>query len=135
MPTIAYDAASGTAPWPTEASAGVDEPLTLLVLRLRAPLGGYRADTTIGLPYDAWAERRPSIEAVSAAVRDQVERDDRLTVRALEVTVDGGTISVSLQVDVTADAGRVVTAQVAGTLYGVSGVSTWYVTGMIGVSR
>jgi len=134
MPTIAYDAASGTVPWPTEVAAGVDEPLTLLVLRLRAPLGGYRADTTIGLPYDAWALRRPSAEAVRAAVRGQVERDDRLAVRTLTASVTGGQISIALAVDVTSD-GPTVTAQVAGTLYGVDGVSTWYVTGMIGVSR
>jgi len=135
MPTIAYDAASGTVPWPTDVAAGVDEALTLLVLRLRAPLGGYRADTTIGLPLDAWAERRPTPEAVRAAVRGQVERDDRLTVRTLDATVTGGEIAVSLAVDVDADAGGVVTAQVAGTLYGVEAVSAWYVTGMIGVSR
>jgi hypothetical protein len=131
MTTIAYDGTTGLPTWPTLPASGVDEVMTLLLLRLRAPLGAYRADATIGLPYADWYRRRPSEEAVAGAVRLMVARDDRLSVRSLRVAVEGSSIDIALEVDVTVDGGTV-TAQMTGRLYGVDAVSSWYVTGRTG---
>lgn len=126
MPTLAYDAENGRPLWPPQAAAGSDAVLTRIVLLLRAPLGTYPADTSIGLPQSSWYANRPSRQAVEAAIRTQMRRVDEARIRSLTVTV-GQTTAIDLQVDIT-DEDSTLTAQVRGSLYPVDSVVAWYVT-------